>query len=73
LATFLDEESLEPLRRQLLHYGMSEEDAIARARAVDIFILGISARIRVLRDDLGDAEALQDWIAVTIQRLLDAP
>ncbi|GGV07819.1 TetR family transcriptional regulator [Kitasatospora aureofaciens] len=73
LATFLDRESLEPLRRQLLGYGMTEEEALARARAIDAFILGISARLRVLRDDLGDSAALEHWIAGTIQRLVDAP
>jgi len=72
LARFLDEESLEPFRRQLLRYGMTEEEASARARAVDIFVLGISARLRVLRDDLGDADALRSWIAIVIQRLVDA-
>ena len=72
LSTFLDEESLEPLRRQLLRYGMDEEEAAARARTVDVFVLGISTRMRVLRDDLGDTDALKQWIAVTIQRLVDA-
>jgi AcrR family transcriptional regulator len=72
LSTFLDDESLEPLRQQLRRYGMSEEEASSRARAVDVFVLGISARFRVLRDDLGDTDALRHWIAVTIQRLVDA-
>ena len=72
LSKFLDEESLEPFRRQLLYYGMNEDEATARARAVDVFVLGISARIRVLRDDLGDTDALKHWIAATIQRLVDA-
>ncbi|MFE0459674.1 TetR/AcrR family transcriptional regulator [Kitasatospora sp. NPDC058965] len=73
LSTFLDRESLEPLQQLLLHYGMDEEEADARARAVDVFVLGISARLRVLRDDLGDTEALERWIADTVQRLVDAP
>ncbi|MER7755454.1 TetR family transcriptional regulator [Kitasatospora sp. NPDC097643] len=73
LSTFLDRESLEPLRQLLLNYGMTEDEAHARARAVDVFVLGISARLRVLRDDLGDSEALKRWIADTIQRLVDAP
>jgi len=73
LSTFLDEESLEPLRRQFLEYGMTEEDAAARARAIDILMLGVSARLRVLRADLGDTDALERWIALTIQRLVDAP
>ncbi|WP_221410268.1 TetR/AcrR family transcriptional regulator [Paraburkholderia dinghuensis] len=71
LAKFLDEESLEPFRQQLLRYGMTDNEATARARAVDIFVLGISARLRVLRDDLGDTDALKQWIGATIQRLVD--
>ncbi|MFF4342641.1 TetR family transcriptional regulator [Kitasatospora sp. NPDC001540] len=73
LATFLDRESLEPLRQRLRRYGMTEREALARARAVDVFVLGVSARLRVLRDDLGDPQELKDWIADTVQRLLDAP
>jgi AcrR family transcriptional regulator len=74
LAKVLDEESLEPLQQQLmLRYGMPEQEAVARAKAIDIFVLGISARVRVLRDDLGDIAALKDWIAVTVQRLVDSP
>lgn len=72
LSTFLDEESLEPVRGQLLRYGMDEEEATTRARAVDVFVLGISARMRLLRNDLGDTDALRRWIATTIQRLVDA-
>jgi hypothetical protein len=45
----------------------------ARPKAVDAFALGISARHRLLRDALGDTDALTDWIAVTVQRLVDAP
>ncbi|MEV7216406.1 TetR family transcriptional regulator [Kitasatospora cineracea] len=73
LAAFLDRESLEPLRRQLLRYGVAEPEALARARAVDTFVLGVSARLRVLRDDLGDRAELTDWIADSVQHLLDAP
>ncbi|NNC10926.1 TetR/AcrR family transcriptional regulator [Planctomonas sp. JC2975] len=73
LSEFLDAESLEPFRQQLLSYGMTEDDATARAKAVDAFALGISARYRVLRNALGDADAVTDWIAVTAQRLVDAP
>lgn len=72
LSKFLDEESLKPLRRQLLRYGMTQDEATARASAVDVFVIGISARLRVLRDDLGDTDALKQWIAATIQRLVDA-
>lgn len=73
LSAFLDAESLEPLRRQLRRYGMTEAEASSRAQAIDILVLGISARRRVLRDDLGDTRRLKAWIAVTIQRLVDAP
>jgi AcrR family transcriptional regulator len=71
LAAFLDAESLEPFRQQLIRYGMSEHEASARARAVDVFVLGISSRYRVLRDDLGDIDDLREWIASTVQRLVD--
>lgn len=73
LAEFLDEESLEPFRRQLLRYGLSEREASERARAVDIFVVGISTRLRVLSDDLGDPEVLREWLAANLQRLVDAP
>ncbi|RKR73333.1 TetR/AcrR family transcriptional regulator [Frondihabitans australicus] len=73
LAAFLDRESLEPLRRQLAHYGMPAEEAESRAKAIDILMLGVSARLRVLRDDLGEPAALEAWLAETIQRLVDAP
>ncbi|WP_233872838.1 TetR/AcrR family transcriptional regulator [Paraburkholderia adhaesiva] len=73
LAKFLDEESLEPFRQQLLRYGMTDDEATARARAVDILVIGISARLRVLRDDLGDTDELKQWIGTTIQRLVDGP
>ncbi len=72
LSVFLDQESLGPLQGQLMRYGMDEQDARARARAIDIFVLGITSRLRVLSDDLGDTDALKSWIALTIQRLLDA-
>lgn len=71
LAAFLDKESLEPFRQQLLRYGMSDAEATARARAVDVFMLGVSARYRVLRDDLGDPAALKQWLASVIQQLVD--
>ncbi len=73
LSAFLDQESFEPLRLQLIRYGMTDSDATSRARAVDVFALGISARHRVLRDDLGDPAQAIVWIAATIQRLIDAP
>ncbi|WP_460520949.1 TetR/AcrR family transcriptional regulator [Humibacter antri] len=73
LSEFLDRESMEPFREQLLSYGLTPDDAAARAKAVDAFALGVSARYRVLRDALGDTDALTEWIAVTVQRLVDAP
>lgn len=73
LANFLDEQSLTPLHRQLLSYGLEEADANARARAIDVFMLGLSMRHRLLREDLGESEVLKDWIAHTVQRLIDAP
>jgi hypothetical protein len=48
LSSFLDVESFEPLRRQLIRYGLTDADASSRARAVDVFALGISSRHRVL-------------------------
>ncbi|MEH3154905.1 MAG: TetR family transcriptional regulator [Gordonia paraffinivorans] len=71
LANFLDAESLEPLRRQFVRYGMTDAEADDRARAIDVFLLGVSARMRVLRDDLGPADELREWIASAIQRLVD--
>lgn len=71
LSRFLDDESLEPVRRQLLRYGMEVEDAAFRAEAIDAFVVGVSTRLRVLRDNLGEASRLQRWMAVTIQRLID--
>ena len=72
-ATSLDEESVGPFRRQLCRYGMDEVEADARARAVDVLVLGITTRLRVLREELGDPDVLKRWIAATIQRLVDAP
>ena len=73
LAEFLDRESLEPLRRQLLAYGMVAEEADRKARGVDVFLLGVSARHRLLRRDLGDAASEEAWIARTVQAIVDAP
>ncbi|MEO7121839.1 MAG: TetR family transcriptional regulator [Lacisediminihabitans sp.] len=73
LARFLDQESLEPFTQQLRDYGFSEEDAVARGAAVDVFALGVSSRYRVLRDQLGDGTQLREWLAETIQRLVDGP
>jgi hypothetical protein len=33
----------------------------------------MSTRRRVLTNDLGDQDALRDWLATSIQRLVDAP
>jgi AcrR family transcriptional regulator len=71
LTSFLDRESFEPLRRQLLKYGMSMQEADDRALAVDVFLVGVSMRRRVLRDDTGSPDELASWLAHTIQRLID--
>jgi len=71
LAGFLDAHSLEPLRRYLRASGLAEEEADARAAAIDAFVLGVSTRRRVLRSDLGDGGRLQEWLATSIQRLAD--
>lgn len=70
LAKFLDRESLQPLQRQLERYGMTPADAAARARAVDVFLLGVTARLRMLRDDLGDPAEAQAWMGESLQRLI---
>jgi AcrR family transcriptional regulator len=72
LSTFLDGESLEPLRRHLLRCGLGPEQAAARAAAVDAFVLGVTARRRMLDDDLGDPTSLRLWLAATIQGIVDA-
>ncbi|WP_406293101.1 TetR/AcrR family transcriptional regulator [Embleya sp. NBC_00888] len=71
LAAFLDENSLEPLRRYLRDTGMNDAEAHDRAAAIDALVLGVSARRRVLRADLGDPITLQAWLATTIQHLAD--
>jgi AcrR family transcriptional regulator len=73
LADLLDRESLDPLRAQLVRYGLDESDASARAAAIDAFVYGVTARYRMLRDALQDREAATEWMAGTIQRLVDAP
>ena len=73
LTAFLDEESLRPFTEQLRRYGLAPADAAARATAVDALVLGVSTRRRVLTDDLGDLDALRDWLATAVQRLIDAP
>ncbi|MFI5733803.1 TetR/AcrR family transcriptional regulator [Kribbella sp. NPDC051587] len=69
LATFLDTNSLEPLQRYLSESGLDDTDARSRAAAIDAFVLGVSTRRRVLRQELGDATQLESWLAATIQRL----
>ena len=71
LAGFLDTHSMEPLRRYLRASGLADEEAKARAAAIDAFVLGVSTRRRVLRSELGDAGQLQEWLATSIQRLAD--
>jgi AcrR family transcriptional regulator len=71
LATFLDTNSLAPLHRYLRDSGMGDAEARGKAAAVDAFVLGVSARLRVLRSALGDPAELEAWLGVTIQRLVD--
>jgi AcrR family transcriptional regulator len=71
LAGFLDAHSLEPLRRYLRASGLADEEADARAAAIDALVLGVSTRRRVLRSDLGDGGQLREWLATSIQRLAD--
>ncbi|GCD92729.1 TetR/AcrR family transcriptional regulator [Embleya hyalina] len=71
LAAFLDRNSLEPLHRYLRDTGLPDAEAHSRAAAIDAFVLGVSARRRVLRSELGDPAALRAWLATTIQRLAD--
>lgn len=70
LAAFLDAESFAPMRRQLEEHGMSPAEAAARARAVDVFILGVTARYRMLRNELEDTPDTRAWIADSVQRLV---
>ena len=63
--------AVEPLVRCLRGYGFSEAESHARAAAIDAFVLGVSTRRRVLRGDLDELPDLQDWLAATIQRLVD--
>lgn len=72
LACFLDAQSLDPLVACLRGYGLGDTEARERAAAVDAFVLGVSTRRRVLRQDLGDPRELRDWLAATIQRLVTA-
>jgi AcrR family transcriptional regulator len=71
LARFLDTQFLDPLVRCLRGYGLSDAESLARASAIDALVLGVSTRRRVLRLDLGDPHALQDWLGLAIQRLVD--
>jgi AcrR family transcriptional regulator len=71
LARFLDAQFLEPLAAYLRGYGFSEDGARARAAAIDALVLGASIRRRFLRRDLDDFSDFQNWLAETIQRLVD--
>jgi AcrR family transcriptional regulator len=73
LAEFLDSESLAPMQSQLEDHGLSHEEAARRARAVDVFVLGLTARFRLLRDDLEDTATTRAWIAESVQRLVTGP
>jgi AcrR family transcriptional regulator len=69
LARFLDEHSLARLEDYLLRCGLAADDARTRAIAIDTLTLGLSSRFRILRDDVGDGVALEQWLAEAIQRL----
>jgi AcrR family transcriptional regulator len=71
LVRFLDTQFLDPLVRCLRGYGFSTAESLARATAIDALVLGLSTRRRVLRHDLDDPRALQDWLSAAIQRLID--
>jgi AcrR family transcriptional regulator len=71
LASFLDRESVAPLVSQLQRYGLSREEAADRAAAIDVFVMGVVTRRRVLAQSLGDRDRLRDWLARAIQRLID--
>jgi AcrR family transcriptional regulator len=71
LAAFLDANSLEPLYRFFRDSGLDDAEARSRAAAIDVFVLGVSTRRRVLRSDLGDRADLRAWLGATIQRLAD--
>jgi AcrR family transcriptional regulator len=71
LAAFYDANALEPLGRFLRGTGLDDASAQGRAAAIDAFVVGVSARRRVLRSELGDRAELQAWLAMTIQRLAD--
>jgi Tetracyclin repressor-like, C-terminal domain len=71
LARFRDTQFLDPLVRCLRGYGFDDAESLARASAIDALVLGVSTRRRVLRHDLGDPHALQDWLGPAIQRLVD--
>ncbi|PJN05234.1 TetR family transcriptional regulator [Streptomyces sp. CB01201] len=71
LASFLDANSLEPLRRYLRDSGLDDAEARRRAAAIDAFVLGVSTRRRVLRSELGNPAELEAWLGAVIQRLAD--
>ena len=73
LAGLLDRESLAPLRAGLEAYGIPVEEAEQRARAVDVLLVGVTARLRMLRDELGDPAEARAWLGPAIQRLVDGP
>ena len=71
LARFLDENSTDRVENYLRSCGFAPRDARDRAEAVDALMLGLSARRRVLRSDLGDLKKLERWLAAAIQRLVE--
>jgi AcrR family transcriptional regulator len=71
LAAFYDANALEPLHRYLRGTGLDDAEARSRAAAIDNFVVGVSARRRVLRSELGDRAELEAWLGTTIQRLAE--
>ncbi len=72
LTEVLDRESLRPLQARLEAEGFAPADAAARARSIDVFLVGVTARLRMLADEPIDPDALRDLIATAVQRLVDA-
>ena len=71
LSAFLDRSSVEPLYDYFRTCGLDDDEARARATAIDVFVLGVSTRWRVLRSDLPDREHLEAWLADAVQKLAD--
>lgn len=76
LAEFLARESTAPLSAQLRAYGMSAQEAAHRTAAVEALIMGTVVTQRMLPPGASGqmgVEHLRDWLAVSLQSLLDHP